>query len=197
MNNTALLPLIIAAFMIMPAHAQAARGDDNSYKPKQERMGKGKARNKNKAGKQGNKDKKGKQGKKAAKAKNTPKVHVERRPHNKIIVHKRPAKKKKFRKFKRFVKKSLRAFENYGPIYRHNTHRRHGGWEHHCVPKHVMRARLVRRGWHDFDLIRRGPHRIRLEATNFKGRRFRLVLNRCTGHIVKKRPIRRHWRYGY
>ena len=202
MKQRSILALMTAALMLTPAIAQAARGD-GGYKPAQEKAGK-----KNKKGKkannrnttkhktQGKTSKRHNQGK--ATQKQTRK-QAARPPVNSHAVRAHHHKKKKARKFKRLIKKSLRAFENYGYLLKQPHHRaRHNPYRHRdravrCMPKHVMRARLVHRGWHDFELINRRPNRIRLEATNYKGRRFRLVLDRCTGHIIKKRPLPRYW----
>ena len=198
MKQRSILALMVAALMISPAVAEAARGD-GSYKPAQERAGKkGK-----KAGQKGKKAGKANKAPKATKAKRRTKAQqkkkVARHPVKPLVIQNHKRKKKKSRKFKRFLKKSLRAFENYGYLLKQQQHRAHHNhygrrnWAPVCVPKHVMRARLVHRGWHDFELLGRGPNRIRLEATNFKGRRFRIVLDRCNGHIIKKRPLRRYW----
>lgn len=74
-------------------------------------------------------------------------------------------------------------------------------WQHrharHCLHPGKIRRILKRDGWHDFELLQQGPHRVRLRATDYDGRRFRLVLNRCNGEIVRARVLRRYqaWRH--
>lgn len=64
-----------------------------------------------------------------------------------------------------------------------------------CLHPRQIRRRLVRRGWHDFKILREGPRRIRMVATNHNGRRFKLVVSRCDGVIVRRRPLNRYWGY--
>ena len=64
-----------------------------------------------------------------------------------------------------------------------------------CLHPRQVRRRLVRRGWHDFKILREGPRRIKMVATNHNGRRFKLVISRCDGVIVRRRPLNRYWGY--
>lgn len=66
-------------------------------------------------------------------------------------------------------------------------------WQDECLPKRKIRKKLIKRGWHDFHIIKRGPRRVKLLATNFNGRRFKLVINACAGHIIRRIPMRRYW----
>jgi hypothetical protein len=77
--------------------------------------------------------------------------------------------------------------------YRHEgyNHKRH--WQRDCLPKRKIRRGLIKRGWHDFHILKERPRRIKLLATNYNGRRFKLVLNACTGDIIRRMPMRKYW----
>jgi len=136
------------------------------------------------------------------------KVVSRRAPQNKLVVHTQKRKKKsKSRKVKQILKHTLRALVDNTQIneYNFDRRRRHGVRPDYnydralpaCLPRYAMRDRLVRRGWVDFELIKRNRDKIRLGATNFKGRRFVLVLDSCSGEVLKRRPVRRYWGGGH
>lgn len=89
-------------------------------------------------------------------------------------------------------------YQDYG-----HKHKRHGNkwderYEGHygnyaCLHPRQIRRRLIKRGWHDFEILRERPRRIVMRATNYNGRRFRIVVDRCDAHIVRRKPIRRYW----
>ncbi len=152
--------------------------------------------------------------KKKVVASRSKKRSVASRNFPKNVVHTKKRKKSKSRKFKKFFKHTLRALVENDNFSNYDFDRRGGYRDHYvgdrkrrsynfdralptCLPKHAMRQRLVRSGWVDFELIKRNPNRIRLRATNFNGRRFVLVLDSCSGHVIKRRPVRRYWGGGY
>ncbi len=81
--------------------------------------------------------------------------------------------------------------------YSHRRHKRDSynrdSARHQCRHPGKIRRELTREGWHDFKFLNQGPFRIRMIATNHNGRRFRMVINRCSGYIVRLRPLRRYW----
>lgn len=79
-------------------------------------------------------------------------------------------------------------FDNKHDAYDHNR-----GWRESCLPKRKIRRVLIKRGWHDFHILKERPRRIKLLATNYNGRRFKLVLNACTGDIIRRIPMRKYW----
>ncbi len=58
-----------------------------------------------------------------------------------------------------------------------------------CLHPSKIRRRLVRRGWHEFRILKDGSSRIRMVARNHNGRRFKLVVSRCRGRIIKLKPL--------
>lgn len=66
----------------------------------------------------------------------------------------------------------------------------------YCMHPRRIRRRLSKRGWHDFEMLRDGPRRIRMLARNYNGRKFRLVVDKCDGNIVRRQPVRRHFGWG-
>ncbi len=63
----------------------------------------------------------------------------------------------------------------------------------HCVPRRIVMRRLTRQGWYSFSNIRfRGP-KVIVVADNEDGGRYRLVIDRCSGEIV--RATRKAYRY--
>ncbi len=197
MKPISLVALLVCAVMLTPSLAEAARKGDG-YKPRAEKGVKKKV-NKNKIG---GKKAAARKNKKVVKKKKKAKKVVKSRARS-AIVHK-PRKKSKSRKFKRLLKKSLKVIGEYSLQDAYGAPRRgvraRGPYHYGrsaCLPKPLIRARLIDRGWHNFELINRRPNRVRLRATNFKGRRFHLVIDRCHGHIIKKRPVRQYWGYRY
>ncbi|MGI9426378.1 MAG: hypothetical protein ACR2PA_24580 [Hyphomicrobiaceae bacterium] len=68
-------------------------------------------------------------------------------------------------------------------------------WGPNCVPRPVVLRRLIRKGWHGFhDLEFRGP-RAKVSADRDRGGRYRLTIDRCSGHVLKARRI--HYRQTY
>lgn len=65
-----------------------------------------------------------------------------------------------------------------------------------CVPRHVVRKRLVADGWHDFDNADPRGHFVVVDARRDGGRLFRLKIDRCTGHILTADALEapRPWR---
>lgn len=90
-------------------------------------------------------------------------------------------KHKKSRKYKRYLKKSLRTFNDF--LY--------DDYLDGCLPPRILRASLIDRGWHDFELMDRGPYRIVLFATSYNGKRYRLVVDACTGRIIRRNYLGR------
>lgn len=62
-----------------------------------------------------------------------------------------------------------------------------------CLHPRQIRRQLIKRGWHDFEVLRERPRRIVMQATNYNGRRFRIVVDKCDAQIVRRHPIRRYW----
>jgi len=58
-----------------------------------------------------------------------------------------------------------------------------------CLHPRKIRRRLIRRGWHDFRILKDGASRIRMVARSHNGRRFKLVVSRCRGRIIKLKPL--------
>jgi|GEM_PF-6934010 len=77
--------------------------------------------------------------------------------------------------------------------FRHEGYNNKRRWQRDCLPKRKIRRVLIKRGWHDFHIIKERPRRIKLLATNYNGRRFKLVLNACTGDIIRRMPMRKYW----
>jgi hypothetical protein len=67
-----------------------------------------------------------------------------------------------------------------------------------CVPRRVIRARLLSDGWNDFDNLEPHGKVVLVTARSPAGRPFDLTIDRCTGDIVDARPIagRRDYAYG-
>lgn len=76
-----------------------------------------------------------------------------------------------------------------------------------CVPRHLIRRELQSDGWCDFERLEIRNDYIVIQASRPSGRRFDLKIDRCTGDIVRARPLegpyynryaynpRRHLRY--
>lgn len=104
-----------------------------------------------------------------------------------------------------YIDKTLDEYERRTAQYNHNRRgdRRHGeNWRadnygnQGCLHPRKIRRRLIKRGWHDFHILKERPRRIVMLATNYNGRRFRIVVDKCDAHIVRRRPIRRYWGWG-
>ena len=58
-----------------------------------------------------------------------------------------------------------------------------------CVPRHVIRDRLFREGWQDFEEID-VRHRVAIvEARRPNGLPYRLKIDRCSGDVVSAHPL--------
>ena len=63
------------------------------------------------------------------------------------------------------------------------------GYADRCLPREVVKERLLRSGWHDFhDGDVRGEIAT-VRARRPSGRLFDLVIDRCSGEIVDARPL--------
>lgn len=83
----------------------------------------------------------------------------------------------------------------------------YAGDEEGCLPRHVIRRRLIAEGWHDFHALEYRGRFALVTARRPSGREFDLKIDRCSGHIVHARPLdapdydryaygsRRYWRY--
>lgn len=58
-----------------------------------------------------------------------------------------------------------------------------------CVPRHVVRQELARRGWSDFHDLQVGRDVVSLRASRPNGAVFDLTLDRCTGEVVERRFV--------
>ncbi|MGD9784465.1 MAG: hypothetical protein AB7E80_06210 [Hyphomicrobiaceae bacterium] len=78
--------------------------------------------------------------------------------------------------------------EDEGPRHRYPRYResRH---EPDCVPRDVIRSRLHRQGWRDFDRAQPRGAFVVVEAHRPSGRYFRLRIDRCTGEVLAARPL--------
>lgn len=206
MNRHFLMTIVLVGTFVLPANAYAKKQQDGSYKPKNviEKAEKKKKRKnkKNNAGKKNKKNKAVAKKNKPKKANKKPKVAKKvYRPAAPRVHHKR--KKKKNAKIKKFFKKTLKllAEEAYSPNnYRApKRHARNYGYNHrphryrkhnrHCVPKHRVFSRLKNNGWRRIRLINQGPNRARLFASNHYGDRYKLVVHKCSGRLIKRIPI--------
>lgn len=64
-----------------------------------------------------------------------------------------------------------------------------------CMHPRKIRRTLIQQGWHEFKFLKEGPRRIRMLATDYDGQRFKLVVDRCRGSIIRHRPMRRFSRW--
>ncbi|MEP3477029.1 MAG: hypothetical protein ABJN57_12475 [Hyphomicrobiales bacterium] len=206
MNRHFLMTIVLVGTFVLPANAYAKKQQDGSYKPKNaiEKAEKKKKRKnkKNNAGKKNKKNKavakKNKPNKEKKQQPNARKRHHAPAPH----VHHRK-KKKKNAKIKKFFKKTLKllAEEAYSPNnYRApKRHARNYGYNdrphrfskhnRHCVPKHRVFRKLKNNGWRRIRLINQGPNRARLFASNHYGDRYKLVVHKCSGRLIKRIPL--------
>lgn len=58
-----------------------------------------------------------------------------------------------------------------------------------CLPRHVIRDRLIREGWHDFELRDFDGDIAKVKARRPSGRPFMLTIERCEGTVVDARPL--------
>ena len=70
-----------------------------------------------------------------------------------------------------------------------------------CLPKHVIRDNLERRGWQDFQDLEAHGNVVQVRARRPSGRAFDLSVDRCSGQVLEARPVERRaahadqWRY--
>ena len=87
-----------------------------------------------------------------------------------------------------------REDDRYEPKYlpgprRHSYAEPPRGYADRCLPREVVKERLLRSGWHDFhDGDVRGDIAT-VRARRPSGRLFDLVIDRCSGEIVDARPL--------
>ncbi len=196
MNKQIVLTCVLVGTFFLPANAMARKNDNDGYKPKNsvQKAEKRKNRKANKAGKKRNANKSAKKpaGQKR-KANKRPKVAA--KPHYapppRVHHHK---KKKKNKKLKRFFKKTLKllAKEAYGHNHHYAKPRRYNNYGYanrHCLPKRKVFRRLRNNGWRHIELINQGPNRARLFARNPYNERYKLVVNKCSGRLIKAKPL--------
>lgn len=58
-----------------------------------------------------------------------------------------------------------------------------------CAPRHVVMDRLRSEGWHDFHGVELREHAVIVEARQSNGRLFRLKVDRCSGEVLRARPV--------
>ena len=98
------------------------------------------------------------------------------------------------------------------PVYRddYDTERYDGPRRHsyldprrpyagHCLPREVVKERLLRQGWHDFHAGNVQGDIATVHARRPSGRLFALAIERCSGEIVSAHPLepRRFGPYAY
>ncbi len=66
-----------------------------------------------------------------------------------------------------------------------------------CLPRHVIKDRLVREGWGDFALGDFHGELVTVHARRPSGRPFTLTIERCSGEIVDARPSHAQGPYAY
>lgn len=79
------------------------------------------------------------------------------------------------------------------PKHKFDKYDDEGSWREGCLPIRKIHRSLIKRGWHDFHSLNEGPRRVRMLATNYNGRRFKLVVDKCSGEIIRRRPMRKYW----
>ncbi|MEO0670999.1 MAG: hypothetical protein AAFU50_03015 [Pseudomonadota bacterium] len=86
-------------------------------------------------------------------------------------------------------------YERHAPRY---GARRYSDYAGDCLPRRVIIRRLLRKGWRAFTPVRLNRRVAVVEADNSNGDRYRLRVNRCSGHIIRKRAIyARNYDRGY
>ena len=66
-----------------------------------------------------------------------------------------------------------------------------------CLPRHLVRDRLVREGWRDFQEGEFRGELVTLHARRPSGRPFVLTVDRCSGQVVNARPAYQPGPYAY
>jgi len=208
MNRHFLMTIVLVGAFVLPANAYAKKQQDGSYKPKNaiEKAEKKKRKNKkNKAGKKNKTNKAVAKKNKPKKAKKKPKVaNKGYRPPAPQVHHR---KKKKNAKIKKFFKKTLKLLaedayrpnhyakprRQYGyddrPRGYRNNNKNYGYSNNHCIPKHRVFRRLKKNGWRRIEMINQGPNRASLFASNRYNERYKLVVHKCSGRLIKRIPL--------
>lgn len=89
----------------------------------------------------------------------------------------------------------------YPPAYEERRWRSSDRYDGGCLPRHVIKDRLVRSGWHDFDDLELRGEVAHVRARRPDGYLFDLTVDRCDGRILEARMIGRReadagrWRY--
>jgi hypothetical protein len=89
----------------------------------------------------------------------------------------------------------------YGPGYGYKQphpgqfNRNHNRWRQHCMSPKQMRHMLRYQGWHGFK-IKKLASGVAIIHSHRHGMRYRIKLNRCTGEMIKVKPIGRFGYYG-
>lgn len=88
------------------------------------------------------------------------------------------------------------------PVYRDDDYEFRGpaprqAWRGECVPRHVIRDRLIREGWSDFALRDFQGEVVTVNARRPSGRPFVLTIERCSGAVVDARPAHTPGPYAY
>lgn len=81
-------------------------------------------------------------------------------------------------------------YDSYTPPPRH-------AYRGACLPRHVIRDRLIRDGWSDFALADFDGEIAQVKARRPSGRPFILSVERCSGEIVDARPLGNAGPYAY
>lgn len=81
--------------------------------------------------------------------------------------------------------------------YRHNnTKRRYGNVfanDNHCMSRWRVRTKLFSRGWMPIRVLDRRRRLVKIQAIRYNGTRFILHIDRCTGNIIRARPLPGRW----
>ncbi|RTL69298.1 MAG: hypothetical protein EKK41_14015 [Hyphomicrobiales bacterium] len=87
------------------------------------------------------------------------------------------------------------------PVYRDDDYefrpRPRQAWRGECVPRQVIRDRLIREGWGDFALRDFEGELVTVSARRPSGRPFVLTIERCSGEVVDARPVHAQGPYAY
>ena len=83
----------------------------------------------------------------------------------------------------------------------HYRRRREPVGYYYCIPRWRIRARLERRGYKRFRILKRRGDVAVLKARRYNGRRYILRVDRCDGRILSAKRLPRRWdrghRHGY
>lgn len=205
-----LTALFCLAYLTSAAPAMAAKNESNGYKPSGQESGSKKNRSGKKANNRNNENRETRQKKnKNANSADDANKSKPRAASPKKQAHNQPPHKKKKHtkdKLKAFLKDTLEFLDegNKQGHYNHNQPRHYSKphrtyrddypphyRDHYtsCVPHHIIKKRLYQNGWHDFELLNEGEYRTRLLANNHEDYRFKIVIDNCTGKILKVFPV--------